>query len=92
MELTTENMNKLIEWQQRGDRAVKIEIDKPSRLLSTDKHISVWCYDYDETDGINICEIDELPTVEFFREMALESKRKEIKELEDRLNSLKEKK
>ena len=90
MELTTENMNKLIEWQKDGRRCVRITIDAKEMVIFKERPIKIWAYDYDLQAGFTINEVSELPTIEEMEIEALKTKKQEMQELEDRLKSMKE--
>ena len=87
MELTTENMNKLIEWQKDGRRCVKITIDAKEMVIIQERPIKICAYDYDLQSWFSINEVSELPTIEEMEIEALKTKKQEVQELEDRLKS-----
>ena len=90
MELNTANINKLIEWQQGGDRSIKIEIDSGKRLVFfTDKPLKIWVYDYTYETGDFIEKISDLPTEKSMEQDLIKRKKKEIQDLDDRINGLK---
>jgi len=83
MELTTENIAKLIEWQKDGRRCVDIKIDNIAQLVWEDRPTRIWCYDYDVQEGASIQELSELPTTAML-------KRQAVTAMEEKLSRMKE--
>jgi hypothetical protein len=87
MKLTTEFMNRLIEWQEDGDRSVQVDIENKCRMLGKDG-IRVWVYDYTFTSGLYITKLSELPTEADLREITAARIEDERAGLEKRLAEL----
>jgi len=70
MKLTPEFIYALINWQEEGQRSVKIELDRGFQEKETS--LKVWVYDYEILSGDFIACQEEIPTS---RELLLQQKK-----------------
>jgi len=89
MKLTPENINKIIAWQRKGKRSVKIEIQCPEQRIQKKEPVRIWVFDYDVLEGISIKKIEDLPTHDDLVQMGIEAKKQEVKRLEEQLATIK---
>ncbi len=80
-QLTPDFLQALIQWQDKGNRSVKIEIDR--RIYNGDTAVDVFVMDYKYVEGAYVESTDDLPTTEQLLQKKRERLAKEQKQLEE---------
>ena len=80
-QLTPDFIQGLMQWQDQGNRSVKIEIGR--RFWNGDTEVQVWVWDTAAFDGKFIDCVEQLPTTAHLLQEKLERLKKEQKRLEE---------
>ena len=80
-QLTPDFLQALIQWQEQGNRSVKIEIERYCYNGTTT--VSLWVWDSDILSGLYIDSVNELPSKQYLVQRRREQLEKEQKQLEE---------